>query len=100
MSADQLPSWREAPAKQSIVEFVAAVADAGSPDFGPVRDRVAVFDNDGTLWTEQPVYAQLVSAQRHRPDSRCRRRAQVDRGRHGRRLGRRPSPRGLTAPGT
>jgi phosphoglycolate phosphatase-like HAD superfamily hydrolase len=62
MSADQLPSWREAPAKQSIVEFVAAVTDPGSPDFVPERDRVAVFDNDGTLWTEQPVYAQLVFA--------------------------------------
>jgi hypothetical protein len=62
MSADQLPSWREAPAKQSIVEFVAAVTDPGSPDFIPEYDRVAVFDNDGTLWTEQPVYAQLVFA--------------------------------------
>ena len=62
MSADQLPSWREAPAKQSIVEFVAAVTDPGSQDFVPERDRVAVFDNDGTLWTEQPVYAQLVFA--------------------------------------
>jgi hypothetical protein len=62
MSVDQLPSWHETPTKQSIVEFVAAVTDPDSPDFVPERDRVAVFDNDGTLWTEQPVYAQLVFA--------------------------------------
>ncbi len=62
MSADELPSWRETTAKQSIVEFVAAVTDPDSPDFIPERDRIAVFDNDGTLWTEQPVYAQLVFA--------------------------------------
>jgi hypothetical protein len=62
MSADELAGWRETGAKQSIVEFVAAVTDPDSPDFVPERDRVAVFDNDGTLWTEQPVYAQLVFA--------------------------------------
>src|SRR5271165_4280207 len=62
MSADELPSWRETTARQSIVDFVAAVTDPDSPDFVPERDRVAVFDNDGTLWTEQPVYAQLVFA--------------------------------------
>ena len=62
MSADELASWRETTAKQSIAEFVAAVTDPDSPDFVPERDRVAVFDNDGTLWTEQPVYAQLIFA--------------------------------------
>ena len=62
VSADQLPSWRETPAKHAIMEFVAAVTDPDAPDFVPERDRVAVFDNDGTLWTEQPVYAQLVFA--------------------------------------
>ena len=62
MSADELSGWRETTAKHSIVEFVAAVTDPDSPDFVPERDRVAVFDNDGTLWTEQPVYAQLVFA--------------------------------------
>ena len=62
MSADPLPSWREAPAKHAIVEFIEAVTDPGGPHFVPERDRVAVFDNDGTLWTEQPVYAQLVFA--------------------------------------
>jgi phosphoglycolate phosphatase-like HAD superfamily hydrolase len=62
MRADQLPSWRERPAKQSIVEFVAAVTTPGSADFVEAPDRIAVFDNDGTLWTEQPAYAQLVFA--------------------------------------
>ena len=62
VSAEELPGWRETAAKQSIVEFVAAVTDRDSPEFVPERDRVAVFDNDGTLWTEQPVYAQLVFA--------------------------------------
>ena len=59
---DDLPSWRETPAKRAILEFVAAVTDPGSPDVVPERERVAVFDNDGTLWTEQPAYAQLVFA--------------------------------------
>jgi hypothetical protein len=62
VGGDQLPSWREGSAKRSIVEFVAAVTDRDSPDFVPERDRIAVFDNDGTLWTEQPVYPQLVFA--------------------------------------
>ena len=44
------------------MEFVAAVTHPDSPDFVPEPERVAVFDNDGTLWTEQPVYAQLVFA--------------------------------------
>jgi haloacid dehalogenase-like hydrolase len=57
-----LPSWRETSAKQAILEFVAAVTRPGSPDFIPEPERVAVFDNDGTLWTERPVYAQLVFA--------------------------------------
>jgi len=62
MTTDGLPSWREAPAKQRIMEFVDAVTDPDSRHFVPERDRIAVFDNDGTLWTEQPVYAQLVFA--------------------------------------
>src|SRR5579872_464416 len=62
MSADELASWRETTAKQSIVEFVAAVTDPDSPDFVAEPDRIAVFDNDGTLWTERPVYAQLAFA--------------------------------------
>jgi haloacid dehalogenase-like hydrolase len=62
MSSDQLASWRETPAKQSIVEFVTAVTDRDSLDFVEESGRVAVFDNDGTLWTEQPLYAQLAFA--------------------------------------
>src|SRR5437764_13908448 len=62
MSTDELQSWREGTAKQAIMEFVAAVTDPDSPDFVPERDRIVVFDNDGTLWTEQPAYAQLVFA--------------------------------------
>src|SRR5580700_5983457 len=62
MTGDQLPGWRDTAAKKSIVEFVAAVTDRDSPDFVPEPDRIAVFDNDGTLWTEQPLYAQLAFA--------------------------------------
>jgi hypothetical protein len=57
-----LPSWNEGAARTAIVEFVAAVTDPASPDFVPVPERIAVFDNDGTLWGEQPVYYQLVFA--------------------------------------
>ena len=60
--ADVMPSWQATPAKQAIADFVAAVTTPGSPDFVPEHDRVAVFDNDGTLWTEQPLYAQLAFA--------------------------------------
>jgi hypothetical protein len=66
MSADELSGWRDTAAKQSIVEFVAAVTDPGSPDFIPERDRIAVFDNDGTLWTES-LYAWAVSPARSSP---------------------------------
>ena len=62
LSDDRLPSWRETPVKQAIAEFVAAVTDPGSAEFVPERERIAVFDNDGTLWTEQPLYAQLAFA--------------------------------------
>jgi phosphoserine phosphatase len=53
-SAGALPSWSDGAAKQSIVDFVHKVATAGSPEFVPAADRIAVFDNDGTLWAEQP----------------------------------------------
>jgi len=62
MSGDRLPSWRQTPSKQAIVEFVAVVTDPGSAEFVPEPGRIAVFDNDGTLWTEQPMYAQLAFA--------------------------------------
>jgi hypothetical protein len=57
-AADPLPSWNEGKAKQSIVDFVNKVTKPGSPDFVPVPERIAVFDNDGCLWSEQPVYFQ------------------------------------------
>jgi len=60
-AADPLASWNDGPAKQSIVEFVAKVTKEGSPDFVPPEERIATFDNDGTLWTEQPMYIQTVS---------------------------------------
>ncbi len=60
--ADPLPSWNYGPAKESIVDFVTKVTTAGSPDFVPVPERIAVFDNDGTLWCEQPVPVQLYFA--------------------------------------
>ncbi len=58
-AADPLPSWNDGPAKQSIVDFVVKVTDEASPDFVPVPERIATFDNDGTLWCEQPVPVQL-----------------------------------------
>ena len=62
MTGDPLPSWLQTPAKQAIVDFVAAVTDPDSAEFVPEPERIAVFDNDGTLWTEQPRYAQLAFA--------------------------------------
>ena len=58
-SADPLPSWNEGKTKQSITAFVEKVTTAGSPDFVPPAERIATFDNDGTLWVEQPLYFQL-----------------------------------------
>jgi len=60
--ADPLPSWNEGAAKQSIVDFVEAVTEEGGENFVPAPERIAVFDNDGTLWVEQPMYAQLAFA--------------------------------------
>ncbi len=62
LMTDVMPSWQATPAKQAVADFVTAVTTPDSPDFVPEPDRVAVFDNDGTLWTEQPVYAQLAFA--------------------------------------
>jgi phosphoserine phosphatase len=59
---DALPSWNDGPAKQSIVAFVAKVTKAGGPDFVKPEERIAVFDNDGTLWAEWPAYSQLFFA--------------------------------------
>lgn len=60
--ADNLPSWNDGPVKSSIVGFVGRVTTGGSSDFVPEAERIAVFDNDGTLWCEQPVYFQLAFA--------------------------------------
>ncbi|WP_455378078.1 META domain-containing protein [Petrachloros mirabilis] len=57
---DALPSWNDGQAKQAIARFVERVTKDGSPDFVPVSERIAVFDNDGTLWAEQPLYFQAL----------------------------------------
>jgi hypothetical protein len=62
IETDPLPSWNEGPSKSSILRFVEAVAAEGRADFVPAQDRIAVFDNDGTLWSEKPVYFQLIFA--------------------------------------
>lgn len=59
-TSDALPSWRDGAAKQTIRKFVADVTREGSPNFVPPAERIAVFDNDGTLWSEQPLYFQFV----------------------------------------
>jgi hypothetical protein len=59
---DPLPSWNDGPAKQAIVEFVGKVTKEGGPAYVPVPERIATFDNDGTLWVEQPMYFQLLFA--------------------------------------
>jgi len=60
--ADPLPSWNEGASKQSIVAFVQAVTNQNGPDYVAPTDRIATFDNDGTLWAEQPLYIQLAFA--------------------------------------
>jgi len=57
-----LVSWNDGATKTAIVDFVARVTTEGSPDFVPVPERIATFDNDGTLWCEQPMYTQLAFA--------------------------------------
>jgi phosphoglycolate phosphatase-like HAD superfamily hydrolase len=59
---DPLPSWNDGKTKQSILDFVAAVTREGSADLVPAPQRIATFDNDGTLWCEQPMYVQLAFA--------------------------------------
>ena len=60
--SDPLPSWNDGAAKQRILDFVAAVTNPASPYFVPASERIATFDNDGTLWAENPVYFQLLFA--------------------------------------
>jgi phosphoglycolate phosphatase-like HAD superfamily hydrolase len=59
---DPLPSWNEGSARKAIVDFVERVTTTGGPDYVAPAERIAVFDNDGTLWSEQPVYFQLAFA--------------------------------------
>jgi phosphoglycolate phosphatase-like HAD superfamily hydrolase len=61
-SADPLPSWNETASKRAIVVFVQKVTKEGSPDYVPPAERIATFDNDGTLWAEQPIYFQVAFA--------------------------------------
>jgi phosphoglycolate phosphatase-like HAD superfamily hydrolase len=60
--ADLLPSWNDGPTKRAILDFIARTTQPGGRDWVPVPERIACFDNDGTLWTEQPVYFQIAFA--------------------------------------
>ena len=62
VQGDPLPSWNEGTTKASILDFVARITTQGGPYFVPVEQRIATFDNDGTLWIEQPMYVQLAFA--------------------------------------
>jgi phosphoglycolate phosphatase-like HAD superfamily hydrolase len=57
---DPLPSWNDGTAKRAIIDFVTMTTDKDSPNFVPMESRIATFDQDGTLWVEHPIYAQLV----------------------------------------
>ena len=59
---DPLPSWRAGATRASIINFVEAVSDPQHADYVAAEERIAVFDNDGTLWSEQPLYFQLYYA--------------------------------------
>src|SRR5512132_2479856 len=59
---DPLASWNDGPAKQAILAFVATTTDQASPNFVPPDDRIATFDQDGTLWVSHPLYAQAMFA--------------------------------------
>jgi phosphoserine phosphatase len=61
-AADPLPSWNDTATRQAIVSFVDKVTTPGSPDFVPAEERIATFDNDGTLWAEQPMYFEFLFA--------------------------------------
>src|SRR6266566_10170100 len=59
-ATDPLSSWNDGPAKQAIVEFVKATTTQGNPQFVPPEERIATFDQDGTLWVEHPMYTQVT----------------------------------------
>jgi hypothetical protein len=62
---DPLASWNDGAAKKSIVDFVARVTEAGGTDYVPPEERIATFDNDGTLWSERPYPFQVAFEQDH-----------------------------------
>ena len=62
LAGEPLPSWNDRDAKSNILQFVKSVTTEGGEHYVPPTDRIAVFDNDGTLWTEQPMYVQLAFA--------------------------------------
>jgi hypothetical protein len=57
--SEPLSLWNKTPTRQAILDFVAAIVTPSSPDFVPPAERIAVFDNDGTLWCEKPMYIQM-----------------------------------------
>ncbi len=62
VTVDPLPSWNDGPAKTAIVDFVRSALDETSPNYVPEEDRIATFDQDGTMWVEHPLYSQLQFA--------------------------------------
>jgi hypothetical protein len=58
--SDPLPAWNDGPAKQAITKFMQVTTDQSSPSFVPVLERIATFDQDGTLWVSHPMYTQVV----------------------------------------
>jgi hypothetical protein len=65
-----LPSWNDGPAKQSVIDFVRAATEQGGPKFVLPEERIATFDQDGTLWVEHPMYSQVIYLPRSRPGGR------------------------------
>ena len=65
---DPLASWNDGAAKQAIVDFVKATTESGSDNFVPPEERIATFDQDGTLWVEHPVYSQVLYCLDRVPD--------------------------------
>ena len=61
-AADPLPSWNDTASKKEIITFVKQITTKSSPNYVPVPERIATFDNDGTLWAEQPMYFQMFFA--------------------------------------
>ena len=59
-TGDPLPSWNEGAAKKAIIDFVRATTDQVNPKFVPPEERIATFDQDGTLWVEHPMYTQVI----------------------------------------